>query len=157
MSELWSIAGRTLAIGALATLVQLPLAIAAGRWLARSRSGWRHLGQVLVALPMFMPPVAVGLGLLLALGPSGPLGGLTAGLLYTEVAAVAAAAIVAFPIFARHSQEAFEAVDPRLGQVSRSLGVSGWETFRRVELPLARRGLVAGGVLAFARGIAYQK
>jgi len=154
VSELWAIAGRTVFIGAIATLVQLPLAVAVGRWLARGRVPARPLVQALVALPMFMPPVAVGLLLLLALGPSGPLGGLTSGLLYTEVAAVLAAAIVAFPIFARHAQEAFEAVPVRLGQVSRSLGVSPWQTFWRIDLPLARRGLVAGGVLAFARGIA---
>ena len=154
MSEVWTIAGRTLAIGAIATCVQLPLAIFVGRWLARGRVPARPLVQALVALPMFMPPVAVGLVLLLMLGPSGPLGGVTAGWLYTEVAAVLAAAIVAFPIFARHAQEAFEAVPVRLGQVSESLGISPWRTFWRIDLPLARRGLVAGGVLAFARGIA---
>jgi molybdate transport system permease protein len=154
MSELWSIVGRTVLIGAAATRAQLPLAIFVGRGLARGRVPMRPLVQALVALPMFMPPVAVGLLLLLVLGPSGPLGGLTSGVLYTEVAAVLAAAVVAFPIFARHAQEAFEAVPVRLGHVSRSLGVSPWQTFWRVDLPLARRGLVAGGVLAFARGIA---
>lgn len=153
MSELWTIAARTVALGAVATAVQLPLALAVGRWLARGRVPARPLVQALVVLPMFLPPVAVGLLLLLALGPSGPLGGLTGGWLYTEVAAVVAAAVVAFPIFARHAQEAFEAVPVRLDQVSRSLGTSPWATFWRVDVPLARPGLVAGALLAFARAI----
>ena len=146
MSELWTIAARTVALGAVATAIQLPLAIAVGFWLARGRVPARPLVQAIVALPMFLPPVAVGLALLLLLKPTG--------VLYTETAAVVAAAVVAFPIFARHAQEAFEAVPVRLGQVSRSLGVSPWQTFLRVDLPLARRGLIAGGVLAFARGVA---
>jgi len=146
VSELWTIAARTVALGAVATAIQLPLAIAVGFWLARGRVPARPLVQAIVALPMFLPPVAVGLALLLLLKPTG--------VLYTETAAVVAAAVVAFPIFARHAQEAFEAVPVRLGQVSRSLGVSPWQTFLRVDLPLARRGLIAGGVLAFARGVA---
>jgi molybdate transport system permease protein len=107
--------------------------------------------QSLLVLPMFLPPVAVGLLLLLLLGPSGPFSSVD--LLFTPFAAVLAASVVSFPLMLRHCQEAFSAVPLRLVQVSQSLGASRFETFRRIELPLARRGLAVGLLLAFARGI----
>jgi molybdate transport system permease protein len=113
----------------------------------------RSLVQSILVLPMFLPPVAVGLLLLMALGPQGPLGGISAGILYTEVAAVLAATVVAFPLMLRHVQEALEAVPERLSQLSGSLGQSPGQTFLRVELPLAQRGIAVGALLAFARGI----
>ena len=133
--------------------MQLPIALLLGRWMLRRQFPGRSLLQSLLVLPMFLPPVAVGLLLLMALGPQGPLGGVLSGILYTEIAAVLAATVVSFPLMLRHVQEALEAVPERLSQVSRSLGQSAWHTFVRVELPLARAGVAVGVLLAFARGI----
>jgi molybdate transport system permease protein len=94
--------------------------------------------------------VAVGLFLLLALGPRGPFGG---ALLFEPAAAALAAAVIGFPLLLRHAQEAFAAVPVRLLQVGATLGASRWRLFLEVELPLARRGLAVGALLAFARGI----
>lgn len=141
---------RTLAIGAGAALLELPLAIFLGRWLARREFRGKALVQSLLVLPMFLPPVAVGLLLLLALGPRGPFGG---ALLFGPTAAVLAAAVISFPLMLRHAQEAFAAVPPRLLQVGETLGASGWRLFLEVELPMARRGLMVGLLLAFARGV----
>ena len=137
----------------LAAALQLPIALWLGRWMCRREFFGRSLVQSVLVLPMFLPPVAVGLILLLALGPGGPLGGVTGAVLYTETAAVLAAATVSFPLVLRHVQEAFEAVPERLSQVSMSLGLSRWQTFVRVELPLARSGVAVGVLLSFARGI----
>ena len=137
----------------LAAALQLPIALWLGRWMCRREFFGRSLVQSVLVLPMFLPPVAVGLILLLVLGPGGPLGGVTGGVLYTETAAVLAAATVSFPLVLRHVQEAFEAVPERLSQVSMSLGLSRWQTFVRVELPLARSGVAVGVLLSFARGI----
>ena len=106
--------------------------------------------QSLLVLPMFLPPVAVGLLLLIALGPEGPFGGAP---LFGPGAAVLAAAVISFPLLLRHAQEAFAAVPPRLLQVASTLGAGRWRIFREVELPLARRGLAVGLLLAFARGV----
>jgi molybdate transport system permease protein len=137
----------------LAAALQLPIALWLGRWMCRREFFGRSLVQSVLVLPMFLPPVAVGLILLLMLGPGGPMGGVFGGVLYTETAAVLAAATVSFPLVLRHCQEAFEAVPERLSQVSMSLGLSRWQTFVRVELPLARSGVAVGVLLSFARGI----
>ena len=109
----------------------------------------------LVALPMVLPPVAVGLALLLLLGPRGPLGGMLDALglqvVFTWWAAVLAAAVVGFPLFARACEQAFAEVEPRYEQVARTLGLGRLRAFFAVTLPLARRGVLYGSLLAFTR------
>ncbi len=144
--DLLPIALRTVGIGAVAALAQLAPAVALGRALAHREFRGKALVQALLVLPMFLPPVAVGLLLLLTMGG-------TSTVLFHWPGAVVAASVVAFPLLLRHSHEAFAAVPVRLSQVSWSLGVGRWETFWRVELPLARRGIAVGLVLAFARGV----
>ena len=147
----------TLRVAAVATLLALPPAVALGYGLARRRFRGRALVQALVALPMVLPPVAVGLGLLWLFGRRGPLGPLLDALgievIFTWHAAVLAAALVGFPLFARACEQAFAAVDPRYERVARSLGASPLRAFARVTLPLASRGILYGALLAFARGL----
>jgi molybdate transport system permease protein len=71
----------------------------------------------------------------------------------TWKAAVLAVAVVGFPLLVRAIRVAFESIDPRLYQVARSLGAARLDAFRSVSLPLARHGVIAGVVLAFARGL----
>ena len=129
---------RTLGIGLASAAVQLPFALWIGRWMLRREFPGRSIVQSILVLPMFLPPVAVGLLLLMLLGPQGPLGGVLAGILYTEIAAILAATVVAFPLMLRHVQEALEAVPERLGQVSRTWArvpgrpLSGWSCPWRV-------------------------
>lgn len=149
--------GLTLRVAGVATLLALPPAVALGYLLARRRFRGRALVQALVALPMVLPPVAVGLGLLLLLGRRGPLGwlwqALGVELVFTWWAAVLAAALVGFPLLARACEQAFAAVDPRYERVARSLGAGPLRSFASVTLPLARRGVLYGALLAFARGL----
>ena len=144
---------RTLLIGVVSVVVQLPFALLFGRLLARSEFRGKAVVQSILVLPMFLPPVAVGLMLLLALAPDGPLGGTFSGVLFSRNAAIIAASVVSFPLMLRHVQEGFAAVPLRLSQVSRSLGQSPWRTFWRVELPLAKAGVGVGILLSFARGV----
>jgi molybdate transport system permease protein len=147
----------TLRVAAVATLLALPFAVAFGYVMARRRFRGRALVQALVALPMVLPPVAVGLGLLWLFGRRGPLGAVleTLGieLVFTWFAAVLASALVGFPLFARTCEQAFAAVDPRYERVARSLGATPLAAFARVTLPLAGRGILYGALLAFARGL----
>ena len=156
-AELLSITLLTLRVGAAATLVILPFSVGLAWVLARRRLPGESLIRALVALPMVLPPVAVGLALLWLLGRRGPLGALwnTLGvdLVFTWWAAALAAAVVGFPLLTRACEQAFADVDPRFEQVSRTLGVSRLGTFFRVTLPLARRGVLYGTLLAFTRGL----
>jgi len=156
-AELTAITLLTLRVGAVATLAILPVSVALAWALARRRVPARSLVRALVALPMVLPPVAVGLGLLWLLGRRGPLGplwqGIGSDLVFTWWAAATAAAVVGFPLLTRACEQAFAEVDPRYEQVARSLGASRLGAFFRVTLPLARRGVLYGTLLAFTRGI----
>jgi molybdate transport system permease protein len=156
-SELLGMVALTLRVAGVATLLALPLAIALAYLLARREFTGKPWLQALIALPMVLPPVAVGLVLLLLLGQRGPLGGLWSALgvqwVFTWWAAAFAAAVVGFPLLVRACEQAFAEVDPRLEQVARTLGLGRWRTFWRVTLPLARRGVLYGTVLAFSRAL----
>jgi len=147
----------TLRIGAIATLVALPVGITLGYVLARSRFRGRAILEALLALPMVLPPVAVGLALLLLLGSRGPLGALwrtlDIQLVFTWWAAAIAAAVVGFPLLIRACEQSFAEVDPRYEQVARSLGLGALATFFRVTLPLAGRGVLYGTLLCFTRAL----
>ena len=145
------ILARTLLVGVTAIVVILVPGVLLGYLLARARFPGRHLVESLTALPMVLPPVAVGLVLLLLLGRDGPLGFLD--VLFTWPAAAIASAVIAFPLLVRACEQAFFEVPPRLESVSRSLGASRTRTFLSVTLPLARRGIAYGTLLAFARAI----
>ena len=157
-AEMWQITGFTLGVAALSTLVILPFGVALAWLLARREWRGKTLVETLVALPLVMPPVATGLILLKLFGRRGPLGSWlenTFGweLVFTWRGVVIATAVMSFPLLVRTARVAFEGVNPRLEQVARTLGAGPWRVFLRVTLPLARRGLLAGVLLAFARAL----
>jgi molybdate transport system permease protein len=152
-----SILFLTLRVAAIATLVILPLGIYAAWQLARREGPWRTLVETVLSLPLVLPPTAVGLLLLEALRRSGPVGRLLDGMgvevLFTWKAVVVATAVMSFPLLVRPARTAFEEVDPRLLAMARSLGSGPVAVFRRVALPLAWRGILAGTLLAFSRAL----
>jgi molybdate transport system permease protein len=113
--------------------------------------------ETLVALPLVLPPTAIGYVLLALFSRSGILGEKTLGfdpdLLFTWRAAVLASAVVALPLVARTARAAFEEVEPRFELMARTLGFSRARTFLGVTLPLARRGLLAAVALGFGRAL----
>jgi molybdate transport system permease protein len=117
----------------------------------------RTLAITLVELPLVMPPAVAGIALLAAFGAGGLLGGQLqdAGIVlpFTEWAVVLAVTFVASPFYVRQAISSFEAVDPLYVDAARTLGASPARTFARISLPLAAAGLLAGWVLAFARGV----
>jgi molybdate transport system permease protein len=148
----------TLGVALLGTLLILPGGVALGWLLARRRWPGKALVETLVALPLVIPPVATGLILLKLFGRRGPLGVFlehTFGIeiVFTWKAVVLATAVMALPLLVRTARVAFEEVPARLEQVARTLGAGPWRVFFTVTLPLARRGLLAGCVLAFARAL----
>ncbi len=137
--------GATLACAVPATLV--------GYWLARTRSAWRGVVDTCCALPLVLPPTAVGFLLLALLGVDGPLGRAGFDVLLTRGGAVVASAVMAFPLVVRGAKNAFESVEPRLERMGESLGMSRALVARSITLPLARRGLLAALVLGFGRAL----
>lgn len=134
----------------------------AGTWtgwlLARSnRRRWEWLDALLM-LPLVLPPTVTGYYLIVLLGRRGWIGSplfAASGLSvpFTWVACVIAAAVISFPLMFRAARVAFEELDSRHELVAASLGHGRLSIFFRVALPLARRGLFAGLVLSFARGL----
>jgi molybdate transport system permease protein len=147
----------TLRVAALATLGILPVGVGAAYLLSRRQGIGRMLVETVLTLPLVLPPTAVGFLLLELLRGSGPVGRLLdrAGIevLFTWKAVVLATAVMSFPLLVRPALAAFEEVDPRLLAMGRSLGSGRFATFRRVALPLAWRGILAGALLAFSRAL----
>jgi molybdate transport system permease protein len=158
MDELLHVTLFTLGVALLSTVLIVPPGVALAWLLARHNWPGKALVETLVALPLVIPPVATGLILLKLFGRRGPLGHffentLGVEIVFTWKAVVLATAVMSFPLFVRTARVAFEDIDPRLEQAARTLGAGPWDAFFSVTLPLAMRGLVAGGVLAFARAL----
>ena len=145
---------RTTAIALAAILV---LGTPAAYVLAIRTRRWTAVMTTLLELPLVLPPAVAGLGLLVAFGRNGLVGGplraLGVSLPFTETAVVLALVFVSLPFFLRQAVAAFGAVDPVLLAASRTLGVGATGTFFRVALPMARSGLSAGAGLAWARAL----
>jgi molybdate transport system permease protein len=125
--------------------------------LATRRFPGRAVLVTLVELPLVVPPAVAGIGLLAALGPQGIAGGLLqdAGitLVLQTSGVVVALAFVASPFYVRQAIAAFESVDPRLLEASRTLGAGEARTLLRIAIPVARPALAAGAALAWGRAL----
>ena len=157
-ADAWQIVFFTIEVSALSTLLILPLGVAVA-WLI-TRRDWpgKAVVETVVMLPLFVPPVATGLVLLMLFSRRGPLGsvlqrGLGLDIVFTWRAVVLACAVMSFPLLVRTAQAAFEGVSARFEDIARTLGASEWRVFATISLPLAARGIVAGAVLAFARAM----
>ena len=157
-TEEWQLIWFTAWVSALSTIVILPFGLGVAWLLARHEWRGKSIVETLVTLPLVMPPVATGLILLKLLGRRGPLGGFlhdTLGLdiIFTWRAVLIALGVMSFPLLVRSTRVAFEQVNPRLEQIARTLGASNRRVFFTISLPLARRGVIAGMILAFARAL----
>jgi|TARA_B100001750_G_scaffold245265_1_gene264469 molybdate transport system permease protein len=154
----FSLIELTLRVAIVATLINLPLALAVSWYLGRPNAPGRFLIEVIVSLPLALPPVSIGFFLLLLLGREGVIGAVLAklfavDLVFTWIAATIAAAVVSFPLMARAVMVAMSGVDKRLELAARSLGASRWRVFATITLPLAYRGILAGMLLGFVRAL----
>ncbi|HWY24244.1 MAG TPA: molybdate ABC transporter permease subunit, partial [Nevskia sp.] len=142
---------------AAATALAFVLGIAAARALSQYRGRGRGVLDGIFLLPLILPPTVVGFLLLIVFGRRSVIGhvleqiGLT--IAFSWPATVIAATVIAFPLMYRTTLGAFEQVNPNLLGAARTLGAGEWRTFRRVLLPLAWPGVLAGTVLAFARAL----
>ena len=153
----WQAITLSLRVATWATVLSLPLGIWTAHLLARRHFPGKALLNIMVHLPLILPPVVTGYLLLLTFGRKGAIGqyldmiGIT--LAFQWTGAVLAAAVMAFPLMVRAIQLGFEAVDPRLEQAAGTLGASPLWVFATVTLPLILPSVLAGAVLAFAKAL----
>ncbi|MGH7314161.1 MAG: molybdate ABC transporter permease subunit [Candidatus Rokuibacteriota bacterium] len=145
-------------VAVLATILNAVLGIPLAYLLARRVFRGKTLIDLLVTLPLVLPPTVTGYYLIVLLGRRGWLGaplyeltGWTVA--FTWYAAVIAATVMALPLLVRTARAAIESVDRDLEKAAYTLGRPEWRTALEVTLPLARRGILAGLVLAFARAL----
>lgn len=139
---------------AIAALMGVPLAYG----LARTTFPGKSVVAALVDLPLAVPHTVAGIALLMVLGRQGVLGAplqALVGLKFwgTLAGIVAAMLFVSAPYTVNAARMGFEAVDPRLEKIARTLGLGPWRTFARITLPLARRSIMTGVTLTYARSI----
>ena len=125
--------------------------------LSRSEFRGRAILSAVLDLPLLIPHPVAGIALLLVLGRDSAVGSalLAAGLrvVGSPVGIICAMLFVSAPLYISGAREAFARVDPRYEAVARTLGDDAWRSFRRVTLPLARRGMVAASVVMWARAV----
>lgn len=137
----------------IAVITGTPLAYVLARWSFR----WKRWINMLIDLPVVLPPAVAGLALLMAFGRRGVFGDLLAAagisLPFTPAAVVIAQIFVAAPLYVRAAVIGFAAIDPQLEEAAYSEGAGAWQSFRYVMLPLARRALLGGLVLCWTRAL----
>ena len=154
----WTAILLSLRVALVATVAALPVAIWVAFILARKSFPGKQILNGMVHLPLVLPPVVTGYLLLVLFGQQGPIGaplyqvfGFSFAFRWTGAAL--AAAIMAFPLMVRAIRLGFEAVDTGLEDAAATLGASRLKVWRTVTLPLVLPGVIAGGILGFAKAL----
>ena len=149
---------NSLRIAAISCGIVFFLGILCAHYVAKLPRVLKGILDVILTLPLVLPPTVVGYLLLCLLGPNRIFGSWMMSTFHTRMtmvwySAVFASAIVAFPLMYRTARGAFESFDPNLRDSARTLGLSNTYIFWRIQMPCCRQGVLAGTVLAFARAL----
>lgn len=149
---------NSLRIAAISTVIVFFLGIFAAHYIAKLPRVVKGVLDVVLTLPLVLPPTVVGWLLLCLLGPKRPLGmwvleTFDLRLVMTWWSAIFATVVVAFPLMYRTARGAFESFDRNLADAGRTLGKSNAWVFWRIQMPVCKQGILAGTVLAFARAL----
>jgi molybdate transport system permease protein len=151
----WAAISLSLQLAAVTTLILLMLGTPLAWWLARTRSRLRGPVAAIVALPLVLPPTVLGFYLLVAMGPNGPIGGLTqsfglGSLPFTFWGLVVGSVCYSMPFVVQPLQNSFASIGERPLEMAATLRAGPWDRFLHVVLPLARPGFLSASVLGFA-------
>jgi len=154
----WFPLWNSLRIAAISTALIFFLGIFAAYYVARLPRLIKGILDVVLTLPLVLPPTVMGWLLLMLLGPKRPLGEWVlqvfgVKMVMTWWSAIFATAAVVFPLMYRTARGAFEAFDETLAQAGQTLGLSNTYIFWRIRMPCCRQGILAGTVLTFARAL----
>ena len=148
---------NSLRIAAISSVIVFFLGIFFAYYIARLPRIVKGVLDVILTLPMVLPPTVVGYFILLVFGVKRPLGALLlqfgVKFVMTWYGGVLAASVVAFPLMYRTARGAFESFDETLAYAGKTLGLSNTYIFWRIRMPYCRQGILAGAVLAFARAL----
>lgn len=148
---------NSLRIAAISCVLVFFAGIFAAYYVARLPRAVKGILDVILTLPMVLPPTVVGYFILLVFGAKRPLGIFFAQygikFIMTWYGGVLAAAVVAFPLMYRTARGAFESFDDTLAYSAQTLGLSNTYIFWHIRMPYCRQGILAGTVLAFARAL----
>ncbi len=147
----------SIAVGIACVIVGLPIAIFFGWLMARKNFRGKSILNLALFFPLALPPVVTGFILLKFLGRDSVIGQffnyIGFPLTFSFTAAVIASFVVGLPLNVMMVRSAFEAVDKRYEELAGTLGLTSFEAFKKITLPLALPGILAGAVLAFARAM----
>ena len=150
----WSALHVSLTLAVLTTLALLPVGLALARWLAVTAWAGRPVVEALLLVPLLLPPTVIGFYFLVAFGQGSPLGAWLAAsgirLVFTLEGLLLVSVLVNLPFMVQPIQRAFAAVPHSLREAAWVSGLSTWQTFWSIELPLAWPGLLAGMALTVA-------
>ena len=154
----WFPLWNSLRIAAISTVVIFFLGVWIAYGVAKLPRLIKGVLDVILTLPLVLPPTVVGYLLLRLLGPKRPFGALAMSLFGTKLvmtwwSAIFATVVVAFPLMYRTARGAFEAFDETLAYAGQTLGLRNSYIFWRIRMPACRQGILAGTVLAFARAL----
>ena len=154
----WFPLWNSLRIAAISSFFVFFTGIAAAHYVAKLPRVLKGVLDVVLTLPLVLPPTVVGYLLLLLLGPRRPVGAWVLELfgmklVMTWWSAIFATSVVVFPLMYRTARGAFESFDETLAQAGKTLGLSNTYIFWRIRMPCCRQGILAGAVLAFARAL----
>ncbi len=158
MSGIWSAWWLSLRVAIAATILVAVVGVPLAYLLARKRFPGKSVLEAILTLPLVLPPTVVGYLIILAIGARSPLGDFVRRhfdytILFTIEGAILSAAIVALPLLLLPAKAALASVEPEMEDMARLLGASTPQIFWHVSLPLARRGIASGLLLAFARAL----
>ena len=158
LTELWPVISLTLRLASVTTALLLLIGSPIAWFLARCQSGWKEPLAALIAMPLVLPPTALGFYLLLALGPDGPGGWLAnlwggRSLAFSFTGLVIGSMVYSLPFVVQPIRNAFESIREPTLEAARTLGATPTDIFFRLALPLAQRGILTGAILAFAHTI----
>ena len=158
MSHLLDSLILSLRIATTATIVTTAIAVPLAYFLARHRFVGKSILETILAVPLVLPPTVVGYAIIRALGVRSPIGAWLEELfglriIFSETGAVIAASVVSLPLLLLPAQAAFASIERELEEIARLMGAGPVQVFWHVSLPMARRGIASGLLLAFARSL----
>lgn len=149
---------NSLRIALISTVLTFFTGILAAYYISKIPRVLKGILDVILTLPLVLPPTVIGFFILKTMGPNGPLGSIILEVFNTKIvmtwySAIFASAVVAFPLMYRTARGAFESFDVTLKYAGQTLGLTNTYIFWRIMMPFCKQGIIAGTVLSFARAL----
>lgn len=154
----WTPFWISLRVAIISTVIVVILSIISAKVMYQKHSKIAQFIESIVMLPIVLPPTVMGFLLLIAFSGDGPIGYflthyLGVNVIFTWIGAVIASVIVSFPLMYQHTVQGFRNIDTKMLNTARTMGASEQKIFYKITLPLSKRAMISGTMLAFARAI----